>query len=131
MFYSNVYIGNDIALSEVQRIEVATNNGLIPGTLLGTAVGTGAMLILESILEEPSTSSSGSITITTTYTMPTETKIAIIFTGFALGMWLGSKVKTGYKEIYPNRTFSDRLSMHFACARNKQRTPMLGLMYQF
>ncbi len=102
-------------VADIKQVEVPTKNKLLVGALVGTAVGVGAMLLIESNYEKPETThdSGPGWTSTTTVTkeMPDVEKIPIVLGGTALGAWIGSTIKSGWKKIYPNENLSLKVSL--------------------
>jgi hypothetical protein len=119
------------SLDNVNRVEVPTKNNILLGALVGTAAGVGVMLLVESNYEKPETShESGagwSSTTTVTKEMPDIEKIPIVLGGTALGAWIGSTIKSGWKKIYPN----DNLSFNFSFQRNRSIHPVFSFTLNF
>lgn len=104
----------NFSLNDVKQVEVPTKNNILLGALVGTAAGVGVMLLVESNYEKPETSSESgsgwSSTTTVTKEMPDIEKIPIVLGGTAIGAWIGSTIKSGWKKIYPNDNFSFNFS---------------------
>jgi len=102
------------SLDNVKRVEVPTKNNILLGALVGTVAGVGVMLLYESNYEKPETThESGpgwSSTATITKELPDVEKIPFVLGGAALGAFVGSTIKSGWKKIYPNDNFSFNFS---------------------
>ena len=116
-------------LADIKQVEVPTKSKMLVGALVGTAVGVGAMLLIESSYEKPETThDSGpgwSSTTTVTKQMPDAEKIPIVLGGTALGAWIGSTIKSGWKKIYPNENLTMNLTF------NGSKYPGMSVSLQF
>ncbi len=103
-----------ISLDAVSKIEASFENHAILGTFIGTGIGVGAMFIVKDQVEKPkvststSTSTMNGVTKTTTITTTEKKSMAgiekalIVGAGSFVGLIVGSAIKTGWDEVYPN-----------------------------
>lgn len=131
VFSKDLLEPKNYSLNDVKQIEVPTKNNLLLGALIGTAAGVGVMLLYESNYEKPETThESGpgwSSTTTITKEMPDVEKIPFVLGGAALGAFIGSTIKSGWKKIYPN----DNLSFNFSFQSNRSIHPVFSFTLNF
>lgn len=137
------------ALRDVQRVQMATKNRALLGALIGATVG--VTIVAEIVANEDVTIHS-TTTITYTYGeygrtattsgpyteveggMSTGAKIGIITGSTIAGGLIGSMIKTGWKNVYPQKKMHSRKtggSIGFAILPVDQHGAMLHAQIRF